>query len=79
MRYVSVTSLAGQRRHVGVAATKFALLLPAIFVLSLSLGWPLLTIIMRSLNEKGRSSFSEPLYFGHYAAIVQDDLLRQVA
>lgn len=79
MTYVSVTSPGGERSHLVVAATKFALLLPAIFVLALSLGWPLLTIITRSLNEKGRSNFSEPLYFGHYAAIVQDDLLRQVA
>ncbi|WVT77907.1 ABC transporter permease subunit (plasmid) [Sinorhizobium chiapasense] len=79
MTYVRVTSPAGERPFLGTAATKIALLLPAIIVLALSLGWPLLTIIMRSVHEKGRSNFSEPLYFGHYTAIVQDDLLRQVA
>jgi putative spermidine/putrescine transport system permease protein len=48
-------------------------------ILVSSLGWPLVTIVMRSLHEKGRSNFTDPLYFGHYSAIVKDDLLRQVA
>jgi putative spermidine/putrescine transport system permease protein len=34
---------------------------------------------MRSVHEKGRANFSDPLYLGHYTAIVRDDLLRQVA
>jgi putative spermidine/putrescine transport system permease protein len=79
MKYVRVASPAGDSRGLGVTATTIALLLPVIIVLALSLGWPLLTIIMRSVHEKGRSNFSDPFYFGHYAAIVQDDLLRQVA
>lgn len=56
-----------------------ALLTPAALIFVLSLAWPLVSIILRSVHEKGRVSFGDSLYFGHYAAIVQDDLLRQVA
>jgi putative spermidine/putrescine transport system permease protein len=54
------------------------LIAPALAILALSLLWPLATILVRSLNEKGRGSFDDALYFGHYAAIFEDELLRQV-
>lgn len=79
MTYIRVSTPAGDKHRLSAPATTIALLLPVIIVLALSVGWPLLTIILRSVHEKGRSNFSDPLYFGHYAAIVQDDLLRQVA
>lgn len=55
------------------------LIAPALTIFGLSLLWPLTTILIRSLHEKGRAEWSETLYFGHYLAILQDDLLRQVA
>lgn len=55
------------------------LIVPALTIFGLSLLWPLVTILIRSLNEKGRASLEGDLYFGHYLAILQDDLLRQVA
>ena len=79
MSYVSVTSPAGSSHFLRRSTTRFALLIPALVILGLSLAWPLATIILRSLHEKGRASFSEAFYFGNYFAIVQDDLLRQVA
>lgn len=55
------------------------LIAPALTIFGLSLLWPLATILIRSLHEKGRAELGETLYFGHYLAILQDDLLRQVA
>ncbi len=55
-----------------------ALIAPALAIFALSLLWPLATILIRSLNEKGRGSLDGGPYFGHYAAILEDDLLRQV-
>lgn len=79
MTYVRVTSPVGKSHLLGRVGTSVALLLPATLVLGVSLGWPLMTIVLRSLHEKGRSNVTDPLYFGHYVAIVQDELLRQVA
>lgn len=59
------------------ALTRLALLAPPLFVCVFALFWPLLNVLLRSLNEKGRVAF-ESLYFGHYLALVQDELLRQV-
>ncbi|MNO72335.1 Putrescine transport system permease protein PotH [compost metagenome] len=36
-------------------------------------------VLLRSLNEKGRAAYEGALYFGNYVALVQDELLRQVA
>nr|WP_281503031.1 ABC transporter permease subunit [Ancylobacter crimeensis] len=58
--------------------TYLALLLPATVVLVLCVGWPLWNIVLRSLNEKGRVAIPDQLYWGHYQAILHDDLLRQV-
>lgn len=55
------------------------LVAPALVIFTLSLLWPLATIVLRSLHEKGRAALEGGLYFGHYLAILQDDLLRQVA
>ncbi|MCZ7889684.1 MULTISPECIES: ABC transporter permease [Agrobacterium] len=79
MTYVPVTSPVGRKRPLGRFSAGILLILPAMLILVSSLGWPLVTIVMRSLHEKGRSNFTDPLYFGHYSAIVKDDLLRQVA
>jgi len=79
MSYVPVASPVERKQPLGRFSTGLVLLLPAFVILAVSLGWPLVTIVMRSLHEKGRSNFTDPLYFGHYTAIVQDDLLRQVA
>ena len=55
-----------------------ALLLPAIAIFALSLAWPMVNIVLRSLHEKGRAALGDSLFWGHYAAIAEDDLLRQV-
>ena len=60
------------------ALTRAALLLPAIVIFALSLLWPLGNIVLRSLHEKGRATLGDGLYWGHYAAIAEDELLRQV-
>lgn len=79
MPFVSVSSPAGRPPLLRRTVTNIGLLLAPFVVFGLSLLWPLVTIVLRSLHEKGRAGFSDPLYFGHYVAIVQDDLLRQVA
>jgi putative spermidine/putrescine transport system permease protein len=58
--------------------TRMALLLPAIAIFALSLAWPMVNIVLRSLHEKGRAALGDSLFWGHYAAIAEDDLLRQV-
>jgi putative spermidine/putrescine transport system permease protein len=55
-----------------------ALLLPAIAIFALSLAWPMANIVLRSLHEKGRAALGDSFFWGHYAAIAEDDLLRQV-
>jgi len=55
-----------------------ALLLPAIAIFVLSLAWPMVNIVLRSLHEKGRAALGDSLFWGHYAAIAEDDLLRHV-
>lgn len=40
--------------------------------------WPLVNILMRSLNVKGRASVADGPYWGHYVALADDVLLRQV-
>jgi putative spermidine/putrescine transport system permease protein len=55
-----------------------ALLLPAIAIFALSLAWPMVNIVLRSLHEKGRAALGDSFFWGHYAAIAEDDLLRQV-
>lgn len=79
MSDVSISSPAGRKSRLGGWGNNALLLMPAFAILALSLIWPLATIILRSLSEKGRATLSDGLYFGHYLAIVQDDLLRQVA
>lgn len=54
------------------------LLAPAAILFGLALIWPLGTILLRSLNSKGRNALEDELFFGHYTAIFQDDLLWQV-
>jgi putative spermidine/putrescine transport system permease protein len=60
------------------ALTRLVLVLPAVVIFALSLLWPLYDIVLRSLHEKGRATLGDGLYWDHYAAIAEDDLLRQV-
>lgn len=57
---------------------RFVLLVPVLAIFGFSLLWPLASIVLRSLNEKGRAALGDQLYWGHYLAIVRDDLLWQV-
>lgn len=54
------------------------LLTPTVAILGISLAWPLYSILLRSLNERGRAEIDGGFYWGHYIAIAQDELLRQV-
>ncbi|BDA87181.1 ABC transporter permease (plasmid) [Aureimonas sp. SA4125] len=54
------------------------LLTPTLVIFIFSLVWPLASIVLRSLNEKGRAALGDGIYWGHYLAIAEDDLLRQV-
>jgi putative spermidine/putrescine transport system permease protein len=73
---------AQRARHGGARArdafTRFVLLAPALAIFGLSLLWPLASIVLRSFNEKGRAALGDQPYWGHYLAIIQDDLLWQV-
>lgn len=55
-----------------------ALIAPAALLFVSMLMWPLANVLMRSLNQKGRASISDGVYWGHYAALAEDVLLRQV-
>lgn len=57
---------------------RFVMLAPVLAIFGFSLLWPLASIVLRSLNEKGRAALGDQLYWGHYLAIVRDDLLWQV-
>lgn len=58
-------------------AGRLALLAPAGLLFGLMLFWPLYSIVLRSLNQRGRAAF-DGIYWGNYVAIAKDDLLRQV-
>lgn len=57
---------------------RFVMLAPVLAIFGFSLLWPLASIVLRSLNEKGRAALGDQLYWGHYLAIIRDDLLWQV-
>jgi len=57
---------------------RLALLAPAALLFGLLLFWPLFNIVLRSLNQKGRAALGDEIYWGHYVAIANDVLLRQV-
>ncbi|KQU89611.1 hypothetical protein ASD12_28280 [Mesorhizobium sp. Root102] len=50
---------------------------PVAVLFGLMLFWPLYSILLRSLNQRGRAVF-DSIYWGNYVAIAKDDLLRQV-
>lgn len=52
--------------------------LPALGLLVVAFGWPLVTIIVRSLNADGQMSWADGLTFDNYQALVRNELLRQV-
>ena len=54
------------------------LVAPAALLFAVMLMWPLFNILLRSLNLKGRASIADGIYWGHYVALAQDTLLRQV-
>ncbi len=62
----------------GQAFRSLFLLLPALAVFAISLLWPVYNILLRSFHPSGLSEFDGSLFLGHYTAILQDDLLRQV-
>lgn len=55
-----------------------ALMAPAALLFASMLLWPLANVLLRSLNQKGRASIADGVFLGHYAALAQDVLLRQV-
>lgn len=57
---------------------RLVLLAPAALLFGLLLFWPLFNIVLRSLNQKGRAALGDSIYWGHYLAIANDELLRQV-
>jgi putative spermidine/putrescine transport system permease protein len=56
---------------------RLVLIAPAALLFGFMLFWPLYTIVLRSLNQRGRAAF-DAIYWGNYVAIAKDDLLRQV-
>ncbi len=67
--------MSAARRNIVVRS---ALIAPAAILFGVMLLWPLLNILLRSLNQKGRASIADGIYLGHYTALVEDALLRQV-
>lgn len=55
--------------------SRMAALVPIAALLCVSLVWPILTIVARSLDEKGRATFPPSLYFGHYRELFADPFL----
>lgn len=71
----SAVAVGGGR--VAMRARRLALVAPAGVLFGLMLFWPLYSILLRSLNQRGRAVF-DSIYWGNYLAIAKDDLLRQV-
>ncbi len=64
---------------VGTRAVQAAMLLPVVALLVLCFLWPLLEILLRSLNEEGRATYSlAALDLGHYVDVVREDAIRRV-
>lgn len=63
--------------RLAVRTGRLALVAPAAVLFGLMLFWPLYSILLRSLNQRGRAVF-DSIYWGNYIAIAKDDLLRQV-
>lgn len=60
----------------GARGVRFGLLLPVIVVYALFFVWPILTVFLRSISEKGRFDASAPRWsFEAYAQLFQDDFL----
>lgn len=74
----TAAAIASGRRRPGAALTRLALLAPAALLFGVLLLWPLCNIVLRSLNQKGRAALGDEIYWGHYVAIANDVLLRQV-
>lgn len=63
--------------RLAIRTGRLALVAPVAVLFGLMLFWPLYSILLRSLNQRGRAVF-DSIYWGNYAAIAKDDLLRQV-
>ncbi|PBB86896.1 ABC transporter permease subunit [Mesorhizobium sp. WSM3876] len=72
-----MTIIAADSGRWATRAGRMALMAPAALLLALMLFWPLYSIVLRSLNQRGRAAF-DSIYWGNYVAIAKDDLLRQV-
>lgn len=63
--------------RLAIRTGRLALVAPVAVLFGLMLFWPLYSILLRSLNQRGRAVF-DSIYWGNYIAIAKDDLLRQV-
>ncbi|WP_082525475.1 ABC transporter permease subunit [Mesorhizobium sp. Root102] len=63
--------------RLAIRTGRLALMAPVAVLFGLMLFWPLYSILLRSLNQRGRAVF-DSIYWGNYVAIAKDDLLRQV-
>ncbi len=64
----------------GDRALRALLLAPVVALLVLFFLWPLLEIVLRSLNSEGVADYGfDTLSLGHYADIVRNDVVRSVA
>jgi putative spermidine/putrescine transport system permease protein len=74
---LSATAAPGARRSViGAHGIRFGLLLPVLVVYALFFVWPILTVFLRSVSEKGRFDASAPQWsFEAYAQLFRDDFL----
>ncbi|MCV7225388.1 ABC transporter permease subunit [Mycolicibacterium komossense] len=65
-----------RRSALGARGLRFGLLLPVIVVYALFFVWPILTVFLRSISEKGRFDAAAPRWsFDAYARLFQDDFL----
>lgn len=60
-------------------AINIVMVVPILGLFILSLIWPVVTIVLRSLDERGRVNLTSDIYFGNFTSIVQDDLLVQIS
>lgn len=68
-----------RERLASVRAGRIAMVLPVVLILLVFFAWPLLDIVLRSLDPQGEVSYTSPaLDFSNYTDIVEDPALRTV-
>ncbi|RWB70013.1 ABC transporter permease subunit [Mesorhizobium sp.] len=73
-----MTAIGALGRRKATSLAYYAMVAPVVALFGFMLVWPLLDIVLRSLNERGRASLGDGLFWGHYLALATDSLLRQV-